>query len=83
MDSSFWFDTINLGLSIVYIYIVKYNIIWNYNLCITGYNLKNIIFLSQKIDFVLANSWDPDEMLLIAAFHLGLHWLQKYAFRSH
>ena len=43
MDFIFWFDTLNLGFSIIY-------------------NLKNIIFLSQKIDFVLANSWDPDEM---------------------
>ena len=25
---------------------------------------KNIVFLSLKIDFVLANSADPDEMLL-------------------
>ena len=32
------------------------------------------------IDFVLANSVDPDEMLLYAAFHLGLHCLLKYLF---
>ena len=34
-------------------------------------------FFSLKIDFVLANSADPDEMLHIAAFHLGVHWLPK------
>ena len=31
----------------------------------------------------LANSVDPDEMPHNAAFHLGLHCLQKYAFRFH
>ena len=36
---------------------------------------KNIIFLSQKTDFVLANNVDPDEMQSFAAFHLGLHCL--------
>ena len=36
---------------------------------------KNIVFLSLKIDFVLANSADPDEMPPYAAFHLGLHCL--------
>ena len=43
---------------------------------------KNIVFLSLKIDFVLANSADPDEMLHYAAFHLGLHCLPKYPFRG-
>ena len=33
---------------------------------------KNIFFLSLKIDFVLVNSVDPNEMLHNAAFHLGL-----------
>ena len=41
---------------------------------------KNIIFLSLKIDFVLANSIDPDEMPHYAAFHLGLHCLPMYPF---
>ena len=36
------------------------------------------LFLSLKINFQLANSADPDEMLDGAAFHLGLHCLQKY-----
>ena len=43
---------------------------------------QNIDFLSLKIDFVLANSADPDEMPHYVAFHLGLHCLSKYWFRS-
>ena len=48
---------------------------------------KNILFLSLRlnIDFVLANSTDPDEMQHNAAFQLGLHCLSKYmlmGFRS-
>ena len=39
---------------------------------------KNNVFLSLKIDLVLANSADPDEMPHYAAFHLGLHYLPKY-----
>ena len=31
----------------------------------------------MKIIFTLTNSVDPDEMQLNAAFHLGLHCLQK------
>ena len=38
------------------------------------------IFVSQKIDFVLAESEDPDKMPCSAAFHLGLLCLQKYPF---
>ena len=51
---------------------------------VTDYNLKKkmIIILSLKINFVLANSVDPDEMLHYPAFHLGLHCLPKYPFRS-
>ena len=30
------------------------------------------------MDFVLANSAYPDEMLHYVAFHLGLHYLPKY-----
>ena len=48
-----------------------------------GYNFqKNIVFLSLKIDFVSAKSANPDEMLHFAAFHLGLHYLEKYLFRG-
>ena len=32
----------------------------------------------KKNILVLTNSADPDEMLLFAAFHLGLHCLPKY-----
>ena len=42
--------------------------------------LKRIVFLSLKINFVLSNSADPDEMLLYVTFHLGLHGLPKYLF---
>ena len=30
----------------------------------------------------IANTADPDEMQLYAAFHLGLHCLPKYLFRG-
>ena len=43
---------------------------------------KNDIFLSLKIDFVSANSEDPDEMPHNAAFHLDLHCLPNYLFRG-
>ena len=36
---------------------------------------NKIVFLSQTIVFVLANSVDPDEMPHSKAFHLGLHCL--------
>ena len=38
----------------------------------------NIVFLSLKIDFVLANGANPDEMPTYVAFHLALHYLSKY-----
>ena len=53
------------------------------NCGVTGYNFqKKIVFLSLKINFVLANSADPDEMPHHVAFHLGLHCLQKFSFRG-
>ena len=39
------------------------------------------VFLSLKMDFVLANSADPDEMWHHPTFHLGLGCVQKYSFR--
>ena len=39
---------------------------------------KNIVFLSCKIDSVLAKSADPEEMPYYAAFHLDLRCLSKY-----
>ena len=51
---------------------------------VTGYTFQiKIAFLSLKIDFALANSVDPDEMPHYVAFHLSLHYLPKYTFRSH
>ena len=38
---------------------------------------KIIIFLSLKIDYVLANSADPDEMPHYSAFHQGLDCCQS------
>ena len=38
---------------------------------------NNIVFLSLKVDFVLANSVDHDKMPHYAAFHLGLHCWPK------
>ena len=43
---------------------------------------KNIVFLSLKMDFVRANSAEPDEMPHYAAFHLGLGCLPKYLFKG-
>ena len=34
------------------------------------------------IFFTFTNSVDPDEMQHFAAFHLSLHYLQKYLFRG-
>ena len=42
---------------------------------------KPILYFLLKIVLVLANSVDPDEMQHYAAFHPGLHCLQKYPFR--
>ena len=44
---------------------------------------KNIQqFLSLKIDSILANSADPDEMPQYATFHLGPHCLPRYPFKG-
>ena len=45
-------------------------------------SLNYCFFFSLKIDFVSANSADPDEMMHNAAFCLGLHSLTKYPFRG-
>ena len=42
---------------------------------------KMFYFLSEDF-FTFTNSVDPDEMQHYAAFHLGLHCLQKYSFRG-
>ena len=41
-----------------------------------------IISRTNLINFVIANSADPDEMPLFAAFHQGLHCLLKYPFKG-
>ena len=72
MDSSFWFETINLGRSIVYIKGSQVII-----------SKQKYISFSEDI-YVLANSLDPDEIMPHSvAFHLCFHSLLKYAFRSH
>ena len=49
----------------------------------SGYNFKNnTVLFCLKILFTFTNSVDPDEMQHEAAFHLGLHCLQKYSFRG-
>ena len=51
---------------------------------VTGYNsIIKIAYLFMKIIFVIAYSGDSDEMQHYAAFHLGLHYLPKYVFRSY
>ena len=70
MEFSIKFDTVKSGWSSVYIEGSQVII------------STKIVFLSLKIDFVLANSVNPDEMLHIAAFHQGLHCLSKYPFRG-
>ena len=62
------FDTVKSGWSVVYIEGSKAII------------SKKIIFLSVKINSVLTNSADPDEMQHCVAFHLGLHCLPMYPF---
>ena len=48
---------------------------------VSGYNFQGIImFFCLNIYATLSNSVDPDEMRHCAAFHLGLHCLQKYIF---
>ena len=39
-------------------------------------------FCPRRFVLVLANSADPDEKQYNAAFHLGLHCLPMYPFRS-
>ena len=43
---------------------------------------KKVVFVSLKINFVLANSEGSYKMSHNAAFYLGLHCLQKYLFRG-
>ena len=65
MSRLIYVDTISIDLSILYL------------MGCTSKFLFNGVFLSLKMVFILANSADPDEMPLYAAFHLGLHCLSK------
>ena len=50
---------------------------------VSGYDFqKNIVFFCLKVFFSFNNIVDHDEMPHYAAFHLGLHCLQKYSFRG-
>ena len=49
---------------------------------VTCYKFNKFILCPLKIDFVLTNSANPDEIKHNAAFHLGLHCLLKYLFRG-
>ena len=70
MNSFFWFDTIKLGYFISLLGVSDYNFHKN-SVC---------VLFCQNIFFTFTNSVDPDEMQHYAAFHLGLHCLQKYLF---
>ena len=63
MNFSIKVNTIKLEWSIVYIEGSSVNF------------QKIFFFLSLMIDFILANSANPDEMPPYAAFHLGLNFL--------
>ena len=72
MGISIKLQTIKSGWSIVYFEGPKVII-----------SKKDIVFHPLKIDFVLANSSGPDEMLHYAVFYLGLHCLSKYPFMGY
>ena len=57
-------DTISMELSL-----------WCFDELPFKMSIKQWVFLSLKIVFILANSEDPDEMPPYVAFHLGLHSL--------
>ena len=46
------------------------------------YAVLAVLLFSLKMDFVLTNSADPDEMLHDAAFQQGLRFLPKNPFRG-
>ena len=55
----------------------KYGIVHFVFYGIPGQDVYNDVLSCMKIVFLLANSADPDEMLLYAAFHVGLFFLPK------
>ena len=42
----------------------------------------DVFFLFLRVVLIYANSAEPDEMQLYAAFHLGLQCLPKFPFRG-
>ena len=54
-----------------------------YIVMVTCYTFQIPLCFSLEDVVVLANNVNLDEMPHYAAFHLGLHCLSKYAFRSH
>ena len=85
MDCFILIDTISFVFNWL-LFLVWYNKHWIAHckyLGVSGYiNFKNVVFFCLKFFFTYTNSIDPDEMLHYAAFHLGLHCLQKYLFRG-
>ena len=59
----------------------KFGIVHYTYLGVSDFNFKRLYSLF-KDHFTLTNNVDPDEMQHYAAFHLGLHCLQKYSFRG-
>ena len=78
IDSSFWFDTNNLEWSIVYIKGCQVIIFITY--CVVFY-LKIFFMYTYSVDSDEMQHY-ADEMQHYAAFHLGLHCLQKCSFRG-
>ena len=70
LDSSFWFDTINLDSPLYISRGVRF------------YSFQIILYSFSEDLFTITSSVEPDEMWHYAAFHLGLHSLQKYSFRG-
>ena len=47
-----------------------------------NFKKKDVVFFCPKIFLTFTNSVDTDEMQHYAAFHQGLHCLQKYSFKG-
>ena len=67
MDSSFWFDTIKLG------------IVHSTYLGVSGYSFHKTLY--KDLFYLYNHSVEPDEMQHYASFGLDLHSLQTYLFR--
>ena len=78
MAKRLWFESYH-QLSIVFL-----NLLEQMEFSLKFYTVKSGLSIIQiehlQVDFVLANSADPDGMLLYTAFHLSLLCLPKYPF---